>query len=39
MNQTDTSRIGSRESGHDTRGKPLQRLRCDVHILVLCILT
>jgi hypothetical protein len=36
-NKTDTNTIGSRESGHGTRGKPLQRSRCDGHILVLCI--
>jgi hypothetical protein len=37
MNKTDTKTIHSRESGHGTRGRPLQRSLCDGHILVLCI--
>ena len=37
MNKTDTNTIHSRESGHGTRGRPLQRSLCDGHILVLCI--
>ena len=36
-NKTDTNTPRSRESGHDMRGRPLQRSRCDDHILVLCI--
>jgi len=37
-NKTDTNTIRSCESGHDMRGKPLQRSLYDGHILVLCIL-
>jgi len=37
-NETDMNAIRSCECGHDKRGKPLLRSRCDGHILVLCIL-
>jgi len=37
MNKTDTNTIHSRESVRGTRGRPLQRLVCDGHELVLCI--
>ncbi len=39
LDRTGTNTIRSRESGHDMRGKPLQRSRCDGHILAQCIQT
>src|SRR5205809_4026086 len=37
MNKTDANTNCSRESGHDTRGRPQQHSPCGGHILVLCI--